>query len=655
MPIVSKYFQKFTAVQWCMLATEAHDSALLVTLSDMMRDIVQTLTTTALRTIKPVLEKVFNTASPVHLQKTLENINILQGESLLRIFADALAIPKHRCRHAEELTALVEREVSEKISSISSAILNCSVLPPEPAFYVDGFMSNTNSLQQIVCCAALCLKELTLRALCCGGKPSQRKRYKISEAGATEAVIKILLNCCKTLADPDPPTHNNTVEAHNAAADIVSDISENLRCGKSTKEPNFDMRSIFKKIRAFIEGNITDVNKGIQERRFSGVARKLFAKMLLNLRIAFKEKGSQFLVSLKSNSQRNTVRHSTRPTRRTRWPTVICVKAKQSSEDLAVYAIQHLANIDSPDMKMEFSKELNYKVYHHLVNPTFTMFAKNCRFSGTVITECLSKADFKQSGFPPKVLYVKTEDAVQRFVQQVLLCMKNNLFEKRNHNETLSGVMADIEVMITNMVNKEENTSTRSGSSRTSLLGKCKAFCSAVVSTTIDYKVVPQDDVNPQNSLEDMKVIIALSKKTHRKIQKLKNLTDISTISQRLSDWLENKINIPESADKKLIAMAVVEDLLYRFCSPDVLWEAGLTSDYQQFDDAVITYLFLKINYPRSQKKGRIQCIYSSTKKALTLRSLLKRISKAKAVPSTLDLDCIKLYNYTQENQQFPQ
>ncbi|CAB1423013.1 unnamed protein product [Pleuronectes platessa] len=370
--------------------------------------------------------------------------------------------------------------------------------------------------------------------------------------------------------------------------------------------------------------------------------------MLLNLRIAFKERGSKFLVSLKTSSQQNTGSSSTRPTRTTRWPTTICVKTKQSSEDLAAYAIQHLANIESTDMRRKFSKELTYKIYHHLVGPTFTMFAKHCSFSGSVITESLSKADFKLSGFPPQVLYVKTEDAVQRFVQQVLLCMKNNLFENTNNIETLAGVMADIELIITNMVNTDENTGSRSGSSRISFSGSCKSLFSAVVPSIIHNKVDPEVDVEPMKSLENMDFIVALSKKTHRKLKNLKKPTDISTVSKSLSDWLENKIHIPEAADKKSIAMAVVEDLLCRFCSPDVLWEAGLTSDHKTFDDAVITYLYLDLNDQRNQKKRGIHRIYASAIKALTHSSLLKRMSGARAVPLTIDLDCIKLYNYTQ-------
>lgn len=654
--IVTKHFERFSTWQWCILAAGTYDSTVRASLSDLMTEIVQTLATDILRTTTLNLKDTLHSKlSLSDKDKALKDLDLFQGGSLMGIFADVLHVPKDRRDgdDDEELTALLRREVSHKMHNMQSVIINSSVWLPQPAVYVRGCLSSTESLQRTVCCAARCLGKVNVQHLCYWPKhkslnfesdkceSSEAIRSKISFLCTVEAVTDILVKwlCRQNIAEESgdcPLPHRRQMEAQHAAFDIVMYIWDSLR---TEGRPCFDMVLTFNRVMEFFS---QQAEKGkvptIRPQRFSNFVKKQFEKMMSSLKGVLKKDDLRFLVSLSSESPtpghlskqfngENTtfpgpLPFSSRATPTTIIPTNRMVAVtrgrRQCHNDIKaafLLDVQTLReNLETQDAQgilqysssavRKISQDLVNKIYDHLMfDETYPLplVPVGSQLSDSVISELTRKmANFH---FAPEVLYATIEDAVEKLLQQVLLWLYHESVQT-TCSEAVAGAVADIEKLITIITTSGESSSDNSQSEfsvRRHSICK-KRFCA----------VLPHDDYEQEEVVEHL--IFSFSQKLVNELLKPNtgpsltvNTHDIvlrlTRMMQVAIDDIDSSVEIFRKEFKKVTETAI-EHLHMKFGSADKLQTAVLSND-TSFHYAVIKYLQIHLNYLRNQQPRR--------------------------------------------------
>ncbi|XP_059208608.1 uncharacterized protein LOC131987763 [Centropristis striata] len=342
LPIVNRYFERISETQWSLLAAETLDSGTQAILSDMMAEIVQSVSAAIL---KMILSMFQDNTSPNDILTYLENVQPLLGDSLSDSFASALQVTQEQCESAEELTEMVESEVAAKVNSALSVVSNTSVWPSKPAIFVSGSFSNTASLHDMVIHAVKCLKRLLgkVSSQCLGlfrrekvseyflerssespipmlviaeaerCDSAQSVKSRISVPSATQAVTDILLRWSGKTPEMEQEEENvsASLDAHFAAADIVRTINKDLYytddgpspCGseKSTSmKPHFNMGLIINKVKDFFQSSEVEISQKVKSSSFLKFAQQQFEKMKTELRATFTEEDQYSLVTLQS-------------------------------------------------------------------------------------------------------------------------------------------------------------------------------------------------------------------------------------------------------------------------------------------------------------------------------------------------------------------
>lgn len=345
LPMVNKYFDRISAAEWTMLAAGVRNSATEATLADMLAEMVQTLTTSVLRIVVPILqERLLRSASPDELETYSTDL----GDSLSETFAVVLQVQRENSASAEELTTLMEEEVSERIRSVLSAATNSTAWPSKPALYVSGRMSNISSLHSMVSHASQCLKGLLgkLNPRCLGlglrpkttkvtpssgsGRMEEQNRCESSQSVTSEVCVPSMT---KTMSDILQKWSSETViyteeagtallplsaslEVHDAATQMVRSIIEDLHLDfgydaryseRSSSRPHINV-GLINKLRDFFTTrdahteNATNAGQVVRKRTFPKFARVQFEKMMAELKSRFEDQDSNFIVSLKQES-----------------------------------------------------------------------------------------------------------------------------------------------------------------------------------------------------------------------------------------------------------------------------------------------------------------------------------------------------------------
>ncbi|GLD53151.1 uncharacterized protein AKAME5_000593800 [Lates japonicus] len=492
-----------------MLAAGTEDSTTVAVLVDMCTDIVQSLSADVLQMILPAF------------QTERRAIHTFLEDSVSDSLAAALRLPSEKNESAEELTQLIEREVTKRVNSLASVAINSPVLPSQPAVFVSSKMSSITVLRQMVSRATQCLRKhlgsLNSLSPFRGNEPmpwivegersksSQSSKSKLSVPSVTKAVTNILLDWSGNAQDIEEDKENSPVQESIAlCADLTAfEIASDLRpysnfervAGCSDKsiplKPHFNMGLIHNKVRDFFASMSRPADNTTKEKdrknSFSRFAKNQLEKIMADLRTAFKENNAKFLVSLKQASESSQPRlmeasephymPGAEPTTNHSCEIISMKKSNNSDsfvtiksdvdslfdklnqpEEPAAHARKNLENFSGEIQK--FSKELVDKMYDHLMTgQTYQkpLVSSDRCLSDSVISELRSKVDATQFHCSPEVLYVMTEDAVGKFLQQVLVWMERE--PSTPHSEKMSGALADIEDLFTKQLNpkKEKN------------------------------------------------------------------------------------------------------------------------------------------------------------------------------------------------------
>ncbi|KAL3307399.1 hypothetical protein Ciccas_014087, partial [Cichlidogyrus casuarinus] len=133
MPPINRCFERLSGAQWSMIESGACDSGVRAVLADMICEIIQIASSRILQNALPVIQDRMMKEDPEPLGAG--KISPSLGDSISAAIASALNVPEQRHESADELTRMVEEEISEKVSSTVALIAEYPVLPQDPAVY----------------------------------------------------------------------------------------------------------------------------------------------------------------------------------------------------------------------------------------------------------------------------------------------------------------------------------------------------------------------------------------------------------------------------------------------------------------------------------------------------------------------------------------
>ncbi|XP_039475581.1 uncharacterized protein LOC120442675 [Oreochromis aureus] len=548
MPPIKRCFERLSGVQWSLIENGACDSGTLAVLADMICEIIQIASSRILKIALPVTQDCMTKEDPEPLDagKIIPSL----GDSISDAIASSLNVPKQRHESADELTRMVEEEISEKVSSTVKLITESPDLPQDPAVYVSGKCSNIKKLHRMVCHAASCLKRFVARKMRCrcvsSGSDSgtESTDSKISVQSAITEISVILSSSSSdgemTEKDKDeeetelpdesalteedkikPAAESQSIRAPTpvevVAADIVNEILGNMnssseepceRC--SLPKPAFNAGLIINKVRDLFSRCLPSTShSGLKARkhRFSMFAKKQFEKMKKELRQVIKA-NRKFFVCLKNIFKFH--KYETVPSDESSLPGSVPETGPQSKEahrapsrnTLLRYMRSSPADFDAirSDVNQLFDKltkkeelfiihktldnfrnsgatrdftvELTGKVFDLLMTDRLYQIPEPLMgrsLSDTVISRTPQPAHGSKRPFSAEVLYVLVEDAVEKFLQKLLLWVENE-DQDQMIEDKVSVVVEDIQNFIKRTRTPTKETSTESdGSGRESV------------------------------------------------------------------------------------------------------------------------------------------------------------------------------------------
>ena len=513
-PFFDKYFKRISEIQWQLLSVGTIDVETQAVLSDMIADIIQTISADILKIfiplfLKQLTENKDQTASPENF------VTVELGDAFCKSLARALNVAEDNYEGVNELTELAKEEIEEKVNSLLSAITESDVLPPEPFVYVSGFTSNVKRLGHMVFLAVRCLRACIgkLNATCLKKHVEDKASIQvpdsikstISIASATES-IKDILNkwspsirrvCSREESKVESENVSSSlsssyIDAETTAADILSAIIENMPSPASSAiqaetnvlhKPRKPLTLIADKVKnLFVKGStkkkVTDT-EGIEtpkKCRFSKFVNQRFHRMMEELKGLQKRGGKKFFLKIACNPK--PVIPPEKLGIKSEITFVNVVKKEQITLDKIKFDVENFISKITQSVKsaeelrkkfmnikdcsdvQTFSRELVNNIYGHLMTGELyelPFVPPGKSFSDSVIPNSLKGKNESQTGLCPEALYVMTEDAVGKFVQQILLCMVNELNELIVQSEDISGALGDITKFLNEIINSHDD------------------------------------------------------------------------------------------------------------------------------------------------------------------------------------------------------
>ncbi|XP_026009468.1 uncharacterized protein LOC113013080 [Astatotilapia calliptera] len=205
LPAITKCFDQFSQVQWGMIEQGIWDSDLQALLADMIIEIIQIVSSGILKSALPTLQELMtDELSQTGISIPVAKIAPSLGDSLSTSIGIALNTPHENCQSSKKLTKLIELEISEKVDSAVTLLLNNPDLRSDPAVYVSGKMTTTKNLRRMVSHAASCLEK-------CAAKLSSQC---MSKGGAASS--------------PSPSNSESTESKISEKAMVVEEVSSAL-------------------------------------------------------------------------------------------------------------------------------------------------------------------------------------------------------------------------------------------------------------------------------------------------------------------------------------------------------------------------------------------------------------------------------------------
>lgn len=288
-PIINAYVKGLSPVQWSLVIEETPDLSTTTALTDLCADLFQTIYTRVTEIIKLMITQK---SSCDNIRRVLRSLSATVGTSLSDSFAEALNVPQEKCESIAQLTALIEKDITDKAICIANTAMNSSDGQVDDAIILSMFSSKT--LDQMVPYVSKYLKESLMRLTNNCHKPCwcqyrsapsllsgqlhstvhklpspQSVKSKISLPAATTEVSNILVKWASQTPEQDLSSKSDLSEAAmDTAIDLVEIIVHDLHyasnknaseCSDESNPPqhHFNVSLIVDVLRNFFASLIT--------------------------------------------------------------------------------------------------------------------------------------------------------------------------------------------------------------------------------------------------------------------------------------------------------------------------------------------------------------------------------------------------------------
>lgn len=242
-PIINTYVKGLSPVQWSLLIEETPDLSTKTALTDLCADLFQAIYTHVMEVIKLMITQK---SSCDNIRRILRSLSAAVGTSLPESFAEALNVPQEKCESIAQLTALIEKDITDKAICIASTAMDSSdgqvddaiilsmsssktpvqMVPYVSKYLKESLMKVTNNCHKPCWCQYRPAPSLLSGQLCSTVHkfPSpQSVKSKISIPKATTEVSNILVKWARQTPEQDLSSKS---DLHEAAMDTALDLVE---------------------------------------------------------------------------------------------------------------------------------------------------------------------------------------------------------------------------------------------------------------------------------------------------------------------------------------------------------------------------------------------------------------------------------------------
>nr|XP_057942133.1 uncharacterized protein LOC131137817 [Doryrhamphus excisus] len=652
---VKTRFSQISAAQWTLLVAGTPDLQTKAILADTISDVIQKLSSEVMHRLLPAISD--------HLRGQESQAQKYEG--------------------AGELTTLVESEVKHRVTSAFSVAQRSTEWPSEPTLFIRSSMSSVDTLSSIFRQAVEYLRQAFLRArtpcmVLCG-------HCTMKKNDMTDAVRGILLKWCnkgkKTNDDVDPVAIES---AQMVAMDITKSIIQEPSQGSGDTSGcmeshlsriNLNLKLIANKVKNFFKSQEKpSVDGQVKQRRFRffKFARLQFSRMLGGLKRAFKNQDA-CVVALKPEHQDEKNAQSSRGDTKGAFRTsTLHVRLSQRPE-LKFESIQdRVAKLFDEFSQMEpealenkikrymdeklkgFSEELTSQVYEYIMSCHSEVYEVPSSRSNTPFMDSLlwgrpGKKHWDGQTLSSEVLYAMTEDAVWKFLQQLVLWMETEPQNEETYADEVSGAVSEINRLVATALNTDEdaekvvtpknrllvvedNTSPKMDSQTTfsAVSGLATPQIPATSGTDVSKsplsKLSPVWERTPSFNAKLTQLLAytltaqlgqSLPSKSKKSLKTDALLPVIEHLSSRAMEEIspQHIDNIQTLANLEEVITPVVKKLLVDYASPDKLVEAAVANE-PSFDDAVFKHLKVHLDAFKDQPEpNKSQSFFSSVTK----------------------------------------
>ncbi|XP_063321089.1 deoxynucleoside triphosphate triphosphohydrolase SAMHD1-like [Pelmatolapia mariae] len=217
------------------------DSDLQAALADMITEIIQTVSTGILKSALPAFQElmtdnVYQTDFSMPVVKIAPSL----GDSLSTSIGVSLNIPHENCQSSKMLTKLIEMEISEKVNSAVTLLLNNPDLRSDPAIYVSGKITATKNLRRMVSHATSCVEKCAGKLIClrmregardCSPRPSNSRAESTDSKISEKATVVDEVCTALTKWSTDPAITEDKTEEN----DVMPVEKKESETGKTTE------------------------------------------------------------------------------------------------------------------------------------------------------------------------------------------------------------------------------------------------------------------------------------------------------------------------------------------------------------------------------------------------------------------------------------
>ncbi|XP_027131681.1 uncharacterized protein LOC113744833 isoform X2 [Larimichthys crocea] len=564
MPILSAYFETVTEAQWNLLSAGILSSNLEKTLSEMITCIVNSLCKDLfLATLKTCRQR--GNLDQNELEEVVDLFNLQIEETLPSSFAEVLNVPAEEC--LEDLTYPVQQEVAQKFVSLVELAADEKD--------IEDINIPISTLPQMILIVTTYLKKAVAKLkpcclrLCCS--PGSRKS-KGSDGWE---------GSCQSDDDPAPnltDSLDDILAQQCLRPDLVErETSSDLSYHSSrTQTPCGDIARLLQSVKDFFtRPDLTTEKTGFaafQERLFCNFADKKFVHLIEDIKSAIRQTGRVASLSpdISDDDNEEMMDENGSDT----------VKPATSGQ-----SVQEKIN---SEIRI-FSKDLVNKIYGHVMaGHTYKIPMTGMRrsLSDSVIYRVRRLEDATLHECSPEALYGITEHFMVKFLHDL------NIFwidDNVRHEDAVSEL-------------------SQFRATQTPRISPLKPIDSLMSEEEDDSVSLPVTS-SLTNTIVSL-LLVKIIKRAPRKMKRLVENMDISSIINRLSEALMGEISNPVSVRQmKKLNKAVIKGLIKDFGSEKKML-AALVSNDRSFDAAVVKQF--KIQQNRPTQKSPVSRFFSA-------------------------------------------